>query len=335
MLGMRGALFVSALLIVSGCRAAAPGVQPDPQVLSSRGALDPEMVPALEALHRAVMAGEDESARHILERLLARTPSGATLELARAFERILDGRALVGSIDLRLVAEEVEGTAGSYDVVLVGSQATTEPVLLMPHGARLREMMVSVDRDGAESRRVSVTVIEGVDRLALPVGEQVRLHLATVRLAAPTGSLAIRGRWSLELWTVEARLGASDLPAAGVRVAAAERVRLAAFLSPDPVQPTELLRYLREERVNGPALMERAVRILPERRAETLDLLSPMVEEMSVLTLGLLVGPLRWLAGTSVPGGDAEAWRRWLVARSRAGSPGGEARGLVLPGTRR
>jgi hypothetical protein len=303
--------------------------------LATRGAIDPEKIPAFELLHLAVMAGENESARRILERLLARDPRGPALELARAYERILDGRALVTALDLRLVAEERAGQPGAYDVFLLASQGTGEALVLRPRGARLRETVVAVDCDGTENRRVGVGVIEDIEELPLPVGEQVRRHLATMTLSAPAGTLAIRARWYLELTTVEARLAERSLPAADVRVGVAERVRLAAFLPPAPVEPAELLRYLREEQVRGPALMERAVRILPGRRAEALDLLTPMVEEMSVLTLELLVGPLRWLAGTAIPGGDAEAWRRWLSARARENTRSEEAGALVLPASRR
>jgi hypothetical protein len=289
------------------------------------------MVPALELLHLAVMAGEDESARHILERLLARRPQGAALELARAYERILDGRALVAALDLRLEAEEVPESPGAYEVFLLASQGTGEPVTLRPRGARLRETVVAVDPDGAENRRVGVAVVEDLGEVVLPAGELVRRHLARVSLGAPAGALAVRARWYLELSTVDAVVADRALPTAAVRVGVTERVRLAAFLSPTPVEPAELLRYLREEQINPQALMERAVRILPERRAEALDLLTPMAEEMSVLTLAQLVAPLRWLAGTTIPGGDAEAWRRWLAARARRAGPAQEAGALALP----
>jgi hypothetical protein len=63
--------------------------------------------------------------------------------------------------------------------------------------------------------------------------------------------------------------------------------------------------------------MERAVRITPERRAEALDRLTPVVERLSIVELELLVPALRWLSRVTRPGGDPEAWRLWLRERAR------------------
>src|SRR5262245_40513971 len=77
----------------------APAGADDPAVLK---AVDPAFLPALESLQAALRAGEDETARLMLEQVLARGPRGRTLEVTRAFERVLDGRAALRELELTL-----------------------------------------------------------------------------------------------------------------------------------------------------------------------------------------------------------------------------------------
>jgi hypothetical protein len=105
------------------------------------------------------------------------------------------------------------------------------------------------------------------------------------------------------------------LPAQHIPIEQLELVRLGSYLPTAPVEPQELKAYVETGRMFVPALMERAVRIPPERREEALDLLSPLVERMNVMDLEALVPALRWLARTSRPAGDPDAWRQWMSNR--------------------
>src|SRR5439155_13790493 len=64
--------------------------------------LDPSFLPALQALQRAVESGDDAEGEAVLDRLMLRHPRGQVLDLAQAFRRILDGRAAVAGLSLRL-----------------------------------------------------------------------------------------------------------------------------------------------------------------------------------------------------------------------------------------
>lgn len=308
---------LAALAALAGACAGGPQQDLDePIVLAGGGPVAAEHVPALEALERAVFDGDDEVARSTLQRLLAREPGGRALELARAFERVLDGRALVASLDLRLAAEELEGHVATYRLWLLAAHPHASEVRFRPGAASLRESLLSVDPEGAESRAVSNLAIDDLDTLVLPPGEELRVELATLHLPSRPGLLALRSRLELALLPGAITIEGRRLPARDARVERVEIVRLAGFLPTSTVEPSELLRYVQGERVERPPLMERAVRIAPGRRAEALDLLSPQVEGMSLLTLERIVPALRWLAGTTAPGGDPEAWRRWLRARA-------------------
>ena len=69
--------------------------------------IDPEFEAAFQALEAAVLEHEDELARTILDRIAARQPRGDTLKQWNAFRRVLDGRDLGRSLDLRLSVREL------------------------------------------------------------------------------------------------------------------------------------------------------------------------------------------------------------------------------------
>jgi len=110
-------------------------------------------------------------------------------------------------------------------------------------------------------------------------------------------------------------------------------VRLVSVLPTGSIEPEELVRYVSAGRIHVPALMERAVRILPEDRERALDLLEPVVESLGLVDLELLVPALRWLTRRVDPAGNPEAWRAFLRARGvREEERRPASRGLDLPG---
>ena len=96
----------------------------------------PEFVPALEAIRLSLADGDETTARRTLGFLLGRRPEGRTLELARGFERILDGRERTEWLDLRLEAVERPAEPAVYDLRLILAQHGPESLLLRAGGAR-------------------------------------------------------------------------------------------------------------------------------------------------------------------------------------------------------
>lgn len=322
------------LLVSCAARATSqrPAAAPEPTAVGSGAGVDPEHLPALEALERAVQDGHEAAARAILQRLYAREPKGRALAIAQSYERILDGRMLARDLRLALVAEEDPTRAGRYRLALLASQPREFELCVRPGAARLCQEFCAVDPDGSERRGASSRALDGLAELRLPPGVEARSELAEVDLELPRGGLAARLELVLELLPGEIVVEGRSLPAQELRVAPLELVRTASFLPEPRVEPAELERYACSGRVRVEALMERAVRIAPERRDEALDLFARRAAELSSVTLEEIAPALRWLSGDRRCGRDAQAWRRWLGARA-AGTdrPGSAADAPALP----
>ncbi|MEM7305730.1 MAG: hypothetical protein AAF682_03625 [Planctomycetota bacterium] len=301
----------------------------------ARRSVDPAFLPAFDALQAAVADGEDALARRILDGILARRPPAHLLEFARGYERILDGRAVVRSVDLRLASEPVDGSR-DFRLVLLGRHSRAEDVVLHLPPSTLRHTVVGVDPAGNESRRLATETTHALSRLVLPAGEPVRLPLLDYELALGA-ALAVRERWTLELHSGEVQVGERWLPAQNPPVEAVERTRNAPFLPLAPVEPAELVRYVGARSVFLPPLLERAVRIAPERREEALDLLTPHVIELAERDperVEMISPALRWLARTGRPGNLPVAWAAWFESRRDGVPESGPGGRLDLPDQR-
>jgi hypothetical protein len=281
--------------------------------------VEPEFQAAFDALHAAVEDGEEDLARRILADILARHPPEHLEEFARAYERVLDGRQLGRELSLRLESEPVGGSAGDFRLVLVASHFASQRVVMRLPPAALTRSLVSIDAAGNEGRSSTSEACRALEKLVLPPGERVRVRLLDYELEL-AGALAVRERWSLEPRSGVLRLGERDLPAHELPVTAVERTRLASFLPATLVEPEELARALLDPQTPLPALIERAVRIDPERREEALNRLDAAVEELARTSperLERAAPALRWLARTGRPGNSAVAWADWFRARRR------------------
>lgn len=298
-------------------------------------------LPAVEALRDAVEARQDVEARRILARLDAMSPGAEVRALMDAFERILDGRALALKIETRLIAREIADAPGDYRLVIELTSRDPQPISMRPAGARLRVAYTSVDPLGSAQTAIQYASVEGLERIELEPDKAVTIELVEVSPPQPAGMLALEGDFRVEFLATELihagrSLPANDMPGPRTRI-----VRLAGYIPNGTIEPAELLRYVEEGDVHVPALMERTVRILPDRRTETLDLLTPLVAKLANPDLQEVVPALRWLTGAASPGGDPEAWRRWMAHRAlgdSSGPPGSSAvpagRGLDLPSAR-
>jgi len=321
---------VVVLALAAGCASA-----PAPR---DRGpAPDARFQPALDALAAAIAADDDEVARRMAERIRALGPDAGTLELLRGLERILEGRALVGALSLALEVEEDAGEPRLCRVWLVARSAIDAPVRLelAPPSLVHTSSAVAV---GAPEEGFELLEPRSVDRLPLddlavleipPAGEELRLELTEVSVS--TGwALARRDRWRLETRSGSVVHGGESYPAAKPPVAPCERVVLAPYLPAQRLEPAVLADYVRGETVAVPPLLERAVRIEPERWPEALDLLAELSPELPDERLAEISPALRWLARSSRLGADPVAWRHWLAQRRGAG-PRSTIPGLDLP----
>jgi hypothetical protein len=320
--------------LVLALLAALPGAcsAPGPEPPAPRGPLDPRFEPAFQSLAAALEADDEATAEQILARILARDPPPTERELAQTYGRILRGRALARSLDLALEAE-VSEDGQTAALFLVAAHPLERPLELRGGAGTLSQLLTAVDASGTEQRVSRSIALEDVDELRLPAGERARVAIG--RYEVPLGgALAVEAEWDLRLPPGTLRLDGEDLPVQTLSVRGCETRRLAAFLPTSEVEPGELARYVSTGGRSMPALMERAVRIEPERRGEALAALVPVALALPRIELGVLFPALRWLSGERKLGADVEAWAAWLEAY-QATPPAEEPSAPDLPGTGR
>jgi len=286
----------------------------------------PRYQPLLFALKSALEAHEDDSARRIARNLRSRIEAdrGAgessqtddVLEFLEAFERILTGRGLTDSLDLELFLRTDEA-AQHTQVLLRARTSRATRVELRPGPALLRIHRILLLPDGREARSVLTQGVGNMLSLALDSEGWLEVPLASFSSTIPGNALAARTSWSLSLRAGEILEEGASFPAMDVAVLPVERVDLAYFLPTAPVDPEELSSYVQRAEVSLAPILERTVRVLPERREEALDLLAPLVEAWTAEQIERVVPTLRWLSRVNFPGLDPLLWREWLRNRTR------------------
>ena len=121
------------------------------------------------------------------------------------------------------------------------------------------------------------------------------------------------------------------LPFRAPAIELAEFESPATYLPGEPVEPSELVRYATGEVVSLPALLERAVRIVPERRAEALIELSHELDQIEDARLEELLPALRWLARSGRDENAPELWREFLISLQSRSEQRPSTPGLDLP----
>ena len=313
--GLRSLALGLAGLVLPGLAALATGAcgAPGPRAFPPPDPIEATFVPAFDALTAAVDARDDELARRILARIQARGPDAPTTRRAEAFERILDGRALTAELDLRLVHEPA-AQEGVIAVIFEARHGLDEQLRVRTAPATLQLLLVGIDLTGFEHSSARSVTVDAIADFKIEPGVPTRIGLGDFELM-PGTALAVRGRWELQLLPGEILRAGESFPATGFEVSPCSAGRLAAFLPTDEVEPAELLRYLQGSEFSLPALIERAVRIAPERRAEALDLLTPQLLGAAPLEVERAVPALRWLSGQRDLGGDPLMWQGWLATR--------------------
>lgn len=310
--------------------------KPGPVVEAGIAGLPPRYQPLFEALTDAVNAKEDAVARRIalgLEaRLAADAARGRTAPDARrmleSFQKLLEGRRLVSLLDLELEVRP-SNTPHAVALFLRARANHSEPVVLRPGGVSLRVLRVSLTPEGQEQRGVRNLSRPDLTSLALD-REWTEYPLGLFATTIPGNALAARSRWSARLLAGTIVAEGETYPAQDAAVTVVERVDLAAFLPNSAIEPAELKNYLERPDPQLPALLERTVRIAPERRGEALDQITPRILAMTPEEIAWVAPCLRWLAETSGPGRDPETWRRILKTRGRTTESTGDSLDLSI-----
>jgi hypothetical protein len=313
------------LLFLPGCLGPGGG---------DREALDPRFAPAIESLGQAVAAGDDDVARRILAGVLARRPEGRALELARSFEAVLEGREVRDALRLTLVARDLPVEDGEaldgYRLALICENTDTRTLGLFFPPPTLRLLANWAFPVGTDARTVESRTFDGLHGLVLEPGESVCFELGEYhpRLG---DALAQRDLWTLITRSGEVDVGGRRVPVAAPDATPCEVVRLAGFLPTAELTPEGLVEYVQRPKLFLPSLMERTVRIPPQRWLDTLAALVPLLDEMDDERVRLISPALRWLSRSARIGADPGAWRRVLTEERVA-----QARfsGLDLPDPR-
>jgi len=294
-------------LFLTGCIA-----PPNGDLEPARGRIDESLQPAFTELKAALDEGSDEVARAVLARLRPRCQDPLSRQIVEGYDRILAGRAIRDSIEASSVIVEVEG---GFEVNLSLQFHGDQDLVLSPGYIRVEWTAWCIDTIGRQSAQVGGRVIPEASVWELPAGEIVVVGLGVDSLQIGEGVLAVRVEWRISLAAGSALVGTERFPAQGLQVQDGVIVRLSRDLPTGSIEPEELFRYALSDSVKLPALLERAVRILPSRYGEALDLLAEMQAEFSPSALKSMIPVLAWLTGSSGITATGEEWRSWLLDR--------------------
>lgn len=320
----RSLLAALVLLLYSGCAAPSPVTPFEPAKLLG---LAPRYQPSFQALRAALDGRDDATAGAILRRLkgqieqeagqgsgVVAEEARAALPLAEGFERVVKGRRRVNALELELVLQPASEGTLDQDLVLQVTNKWIEPLRLIPGPANLVLTRTRVVADGRQAR-MSRTEALDLFELEVPPGTTGQVVLGQFRARLTRDMVAERLDFELEMRAGQVREEGKSYPAQYLSVDALEFVALAAYLPNASVEPTELARYLSQDKRSQAAAMERAIRILPERRTEALLLLEPLLSRVTDEEFSRLAPILTWLAPLGPELSGREVWLSWIRAR--------------------
>jgi len=326
----------SGALCLTGC--SSPGGQPPTDAVSPTATGPSAEAFLLNALGRTVAAHENDVARRLLARVRALGPSAKGSDVADAYERILDGRDLVGTLDLSLAVRGAgDGATAPGRLVLVAHTTAGRPLELRTGPATLEVERTTVDAAGRERVDRQTRSFDTVSELLIPGEGACETELDRVAESFPPGALAQRWRWRLRVRAGEIVDAGRSYPAMRVRVTPAEVSLVTPSLKDGAVAPEELATEMAAGRLELRAALELAVRVPAEQREQALDAAAAVIEDLPLPAVARLAPALRWLAPDVDAGSDPVAWKAWLRTRGtgsarddRSRSSDDRAR-LVLP----
>ncbi len=261
-------------------------------------------------------AREDEIATRTLNGELPSAENvAAAIKMSEGFERVIAGRLRMAAIELSLGLERQPGSE-TVNVLLFAKSSWEEPLVLEPGAGRLEILRVSLEpRTGSERREARIRALESGTRLELPPGERVQVTVTEVPIEVPVGAIATRMEAQVTFNGGTVAEGRFSLPMREQVLPKAKRTDLAGWVPTSLVEPLDIVELMQRGDAPLPAILERAVRISPTRRAETLDRLGKAVRTLPVDSFHSMVPALRWIVGTNQFGRDEKRWREWLIER--------------------
>lgn len=273
-----------------------------------------------DELAGALERREHDAAGRILARIEARGPVGAAARRAEGFRNILDGRATAAALGLSLEARAT-GAEGEFEILLRANPQTETAVHMRCPGASLVFSSLGTSEAGIESRARRRVLTDALADLELEPQVEVEIRLGTFYVPV-RGLVAARGRWELITLGGGIVRDGRELPANAFRAGECEVLRLDPRLPVGEVAPQEFAAYVERGAPSLPALLERAARLAPSRRAEALDLATPAFLRLLTEDLERLAPALRFLTLLEDPPQDPAGWRAWFEARARTRSRG-------------
>lgn len=285
----------------------------EPSFLAVQAALDDRDTASAEAvlvrlrsqLERESVSGTGEVARE----------ARAAVQLADGFDRIIAGRKRLEALEMELeLLPEGEGSgggAGNHTLHLLVTNRWDAELKLVPGPANLILARTQVDQAGRQAGVTRSLTLDPI-RVSVPPGATERVELGTFASRVSGDALAERLTFRLEVRSGELEEDGSSFPAQRYGVEPLEYVGLAPFLPNGALEPAELAGYLQRPEPASAPIMERAIRILPNRRMEALELLEPLVQRATEQEFQRMAPALQWLAPEGPGVSGREPWLRWL-----------------------
>jgi len=283
------------------------------------GGVSPQNRPLFASLAAAVEDGDEGLAEGILLRLRSRSLTNHEESLATAFERVLTGRKLVSQVVFSLRSEPLDQEERFRLVLCVENLGKVSLLLDLPP-ADLARFRLGVAEDGNEGSEYDNRMIDNLSGLHLE--PESRREFELLEYGLPVGEfLAVRERWQLRPRSGEVYFAGEAYPAANVKVAPCERVRLRDESGQEPVRPEDLAALLQDpDELEASVLLEHAVRVPAGDREVALASVAPYVERWAYSEperIEAVAPTLRWLSQNTRLGGEAQAWDRYLQDRLR------------------
>ncbi len=310
-------------LILAACAVRAPQA-PAPFDLAS---VSPRHRAAFVGLLEALESQENQAAEDLLSRLIPQLELELEeregdqqaevrwqLRAAQRFGRILKGRARLASLNFRL---ELQGDRAPRSLILTIKSRWPAPMELRPGPAMLSQQALLIGRNGEGAEMAASRAFPSLEELELPPLGTLTVNLGPHRASALGGALGLRETLVLHMGAGGLLEGGEIYPAQTWPEARCMQIQLAAFLPNGVLAPAELVRQVTTGQMGMSALVERAIRIKPERYREALLGLRAPVERATPEMFSRMEPLLRWFCPHEPRPSGLEAWREHLAGLSQ------------------
>ena len=300
------------------------GLEPAPFHLAS---VSPRHRAAFVGLLEALEGQENKRAGEILDRLIPRLKAEMELEdgvlkaevdwqwvAAKRFRRILMGRERLASLDFTL---QVTGEKGRRSMSLTIKSHWPGVLVLQPGPAILEQHAWLIGRGGESSEHGRSRVVSIDEPMEIGPLATLELDLGVYRSMSLGGALGMRETFLLRMGAGGVHEDGEIYPAQHWPDASGMRVSLPAFLPNGVLAPSELLGRVEDAGLGMPGLVERVVRISPERYGETLRGFVGPVNRATPEMFARMEPLLRWLCAHDPQPSGLEAWRAHLARLSQ------------------